>query len=182
MNDAWDDGYPRSPDPRRVPSWQPEVAPAAPPPTLRPAGQLGHLGHPGQPGHPRPSGPPGEQIGPPAAAPRRDPDEAEDLVIRPFLLTGGRTRPAQEGLRVESLIQARPDALRSNLRFEARQIVELCQRPVSLAEVAAALHIPLGVTRVLVSDLVADGTVALVQREELSVQMIERIRDRVRAL
>lgn len=111
-----------------------------------------------------------------------DDDSGEDLVIRPFLLTGGRTRPAQEGLRIEALIQARPGSLHGNLRFEARQIVELCQRAISVAEIAAALHVPLGVTRVLVSDLMADGLVTLVQREELSVQMIERIRDRVRAL
>jgi hypothetical protein len=111
-----------------------------------------------------------------------EPDEVDDPVIRPFLLTGGRTHPAQKGLQVESLIQARPDGLRSGLRFEARQIVELCQRPISLAELAAAVRVPIGVARVLVSDLIADGAVTLVQREELSVQMIERIRDRVRAL
>jgi hypothetical protein len=51
-----------------------------------------------------------------------------------------------------------------------------------MAEVAAALRVPLGVARVLVSDLVSDGSVTVVQREELSVQLIERIRDRVRAL
>lgn len=165
MNDAWDDAMPRPPDPRVIPPWYP-VADAA----------AGHLGgsarHAGRPGDD-----PGERI-----RSRPEPDEAEDLVIRPFLLTGGRTRPAQDGLRVESLIQARADALRPDLRFEARQIVDLCHRPVSLAELAAALHLPLGVARVLVSDLVADGLIALVQREELSVQMIERIRDRVRAL
>jgi hypothetical protein len=111
-----------------------------------------------------------------------EPDEPDDPVIRPFLLTGGRTHPTQQGLQVESLIQARPDGLRSDLRFEARQIVELCQRPISLAELAAAVRVPIGVARVLVSDLLADGAVTLVQHEELSVQMIERIRDRVRAL
>jgi hypothetical protein len=107
---------------------------------------------------------------------------ADDVVIRPFLLTGGRTRPVQDGLRVETLIQARPGALAATLRFEARQIVELCQQPTSVAELAAALRVPLGVARVLVSDLVADGSVVVAQREELSIQMIERIRDRVRAL
>jgi hypothetical protein len=166
VNDAWDDAMPRPPDPRMIPSWQPMVAPA-PEPDPRPSG-------------PRHVGQPGDGTGPLSIS--RDPDEVEDLVIRPFLLTGGRTRPAQTDLRVESLLQARPEALRSNLRFEARQIVELCQRPISLAELAAAVRVPLGVARVLVSDLVADGTVALAQREELSVQMIERIRDRVRAL
>jgi hypothetical protein len=105
----------------------------------------------------------------------------DDLVIRPFLLTGGRTRPVQEGLHVEALIQAK-QVPTATLRFEARRIVELCQRPLSIAEVSASLRVPLGVARVLVSDLVADGIVSLVRREELSVQMIERIRDRVRAL
>ncbi len=106
----------------------------------------------------------------------------DDLIIRPFLLTGGRTRPAQEGLYVEALLQAQLGTDTAGLRFEAGQIVELCQKPLSVAELAAALHIPLGVVRVLVSDLIADGLIVLVQRQELSLQMIERIRDRVRAL
>jgi hypothetical protein len=106
----------------------------------------------------------------------------DDQLIRPFLLTGGRTRPVREGLAIETLLQARPGALTSLLRFEARQIVELCQQATSMAEVAASLRVPLGVARVLVSDLVADGSVTVVQRQELSVQLIERIRDRVRAL
>jgi hypothetical protein len=111
-----------------------------------------------------------------------DDDDGADLVIRPFLLTGGRTRPAREGLAIETLIQARPGAISSSLRFEARQIVELSRQATSMAELAAALKVPLGVARVLVSDLVDDGSVSVVQREELSVQLIERIRDRVRAL
>ncbi len=106
----------------------------------------------------------------------------DDLVIRPFLLTGGRTQPTQEGLNVEALIESRPGVDSSNLRFEARRIVELCRTPISLAELAAGLRVPLGVARVLVSDLIADGSVILVHREELSIQLIERIRDRVRAL
>ena len=175
MNDTWDGALPRSPDPRMIPAWHPAPAPAPAPGTGTGSGTgTGGIG----PRHAGPTAPDAH----PGHRGRPEPDEAEDLVIRPFLLTGGRTRPAQDGLRVESLIQARADALRSNLRFEARQIVELCQRPLSLAELAAALHLPLGVARVLVSDLVADGIVALVQREELSVQLIERIRDRVRAL
>jgi hypothetical protein len=100
-------------------------------------------------------------------------DPADDMVIRPFLLTGGRTRPVQEGLRVETLIHARPPRAAAILRFEHQQIVELCREPTSLAEISAAL---------LVSDLVADGSVVVTEREELSIQLIERIRDRVRAL
>jgi hypothetical protein len=109
-------------------------------------------------------------------------DPADDMVIRPFLLTGGRTRPGQEGLRVETLIHARPPRAAAILRFEHQQIVELCREPTSLAEISAALRVPFGVARVLVSDLVADGSVVVTEREELSIQLIERIRDRVRAL
>jgi hypothetical protein len=109
-------------------------------------------------------------------------DAADDMVIRPFLLTGGRTRPVQEGLRVETLIHARPRSASAVLRFEHQQIVQLCREPTSLAEISAALRVPFGVARVLVSDLVADGSVVVTEREELSIQLIERIRDRVRAL
>jgi hypothetical protein len=148
MSDERDEASPHSPDPRLVPPWQPPVGQHATGPAQSPrhADNTGPIPRRGQPSEDEAS-------------------ELDDLVIRPFLLTGGRTRPAQDGL-----------------RFEARQIVELCQRTMSVAEVAAALRVPLGVARVLVSDLVADGSLTLVQREELSVQMIERIRDRVRAL
>jgi len=133
-------------------------------------------------GSARPAGPV-----PPAGPTRADRsddsyDAAEDMVIRPFLLTGGRTKPVSEGLRVETLIHARASVASAGLRFEARQIVQLCREPISLAEISAALRVPFGVARVLVSDLVADGSVVVTQREELSIQLIERIRDRVRAL
>jgi hypothetical protein len=107
---------------------------------------------------------------------------ADELVVRPFLLTGGRTRPVKDGLRVETMLSAQPAALSAPLRFEARRIVELCQRSMSIADVAVALHVPLGVVRVLVADLVVDGYVHSAEQGELSIEMIERIRDRVRAL
>ncbi len=147
------DTGPRSPDPRMIPPWP------APPPN-RPAAIQ-------------------EERRPRHAEPPAAPD---DLVIRPFLLTGGRTRPIQDGLRVEALVRAQPPALTAPLRFEARRIVEACQQPTSVAEVAAELRLPLGVTRVLVADLVADGCLQLAEQQELSVELIERIRDRVRAL
>lgn len=164
MTGRWDDVMPDLPDPGPSMPWH------FPPDTPQPEDQ----------------GRSGPRHADPFARPRQDhaedEDDEDDLVIRPFLLTGGRTRPAQDGLHVEALIQSRPGTATGALRFEARQIVELCRQPTSVAEVAAALRVPLGVARVLVSDLIADGTVTLVQRRELSVQLIERIRDRVRAL
>ncbi|RIV41279.1 DUF742 domain-containing protein [Micromonospora radicis] len=109
-------------------------------------------------------------------------EPVDDAAVRPFLLTGGRTRPVQDGLRVETLLNAQPAALSAPLRFEARRIVELCQRPTTVADLAVALRVPLGVTRVLVADLLIEGYLHRTEQGELSVEMIERIRDRVRAL
>lgn len=129
-------------------------------------------------GHPRPA----SRAAARGPEPPRSAEPTDDLVVRPFLLTGGRTRPVQDGLRVETMLSAQPAALSAPLRFEARRIVELCQRPMSIADVAVALHVPLGVARVLVADLVVDGYLHSAEQGELSIEMIERIRDRVRAL
>ncbi|SDY91516.1 Protein of unknown function [Micromonospora pattaloongensis] len=124
---------------------------------------------------------------PPTPAAPREPEPppeepVDDVVVRPFLLTGGRTRPVKDGLRVETILSALPAALSAPLRFEARRIVELCQRAMSVADVAVALRVPLGVARVLVADLVVEGYLHSAEQGELTIEMIERIRDRVRAL
>jgi uncharacterized protein DUF742 len=119
----------------------------------------------------------------PPAGPDDDESVADDGVfVRPFIVTSGRTRPLHDGLRIETLVRARPAALSAPLRFELRRIVELAQQPVSLAEVAAGLGTPLGVARVLVADLHAGRYVSLHEPSELPVHVIERIRDLVRAL
>lgn len=119
----------------------------------------------------------------PGRGPRHGPAPVTDEpVIRPFMLTGGRTRPSRQGLRIESLVQVRPGVGSERLRFETRRIVELCSQPVSLAELSGRMRVPLGVVRVLVSDLVSDGVLAPAERADRSIELLERIRDRVRAL
>jgi hypothetical protein len=130
----------------------------------------------------------GEQAAPVPAwtrppAPDPGPEPGEDLVVRPFMLTGGRTRPLRDGLRIETLLHAAPAALSAPLRFESRRIVELCQAPMSIADLSVALRVPLGVIRVIVADLVTEGYLRIEEQlGELPIELIERIRDRVRAL
>lgn len=116
-------------------------------------------------------------------APPNEPDPGDDLMVRPFMLTGGRTQPLHDGLRIETLLHAAPAALSAPLRFEARRIVELCQAPMSMADLAVKMRVPLGVIKVIVADLVTEGYLRLEdQLGELPISVIERIRDRVRAL
>jgi hypothetical protein len=77
---------------------------------------------------------------------------------RPYTLTAGRTEPRIE-LPLEAAVEALvPHGDRDWARGDVRnQIIELCSRRPSIAEISSYAHIPIGVARVLVADLVASG-------------------------
>ncbi|MBU3062618.1 DUF742 domain-containing protein [Nocardia sp. NEAU-G5] len=103
-------------------------------------------------------------------------------VVRPFLMTAGRTTPLVDGLRVETLIRTTHTAPSASLRFEQRTVALLCRHPHSIAEIAATLRVPIGVARIVVSDLMLAGHAEAASADDLSTAAIERIRDLVRAL
>jgi len=109
-------------------------------------------------------------------------DTGTDPVVRPFLMTAGRTAPLVDGLRIETLVRTTPAAPSALLRFEQRTVALLCRHPHSIAEIAAALHVPIGVARIVVSDLVLAGHAEVASAHEPTIAAIERIRDLVRAL
>jgi hypothetical protein len=80
--------------------------------------------------------------------------------IRPYALTGGRTQARHE-LLVEALVSVpRYDpSLPDSLMPESRMLYERARSRVSIAELSVALSLPLGVVRVLVSDLAAQGAI-----------------------
>ncbi|ATZ24486.1 DUF742 domain-containing protein [Streptomyces lavendulae] len=80
--------------------------------------------------------------------------------VRPYSLTGGRTRFTQV-LLVETFVAALDTgpAKTPDRMPEMRAIVEVCRRMRTIAEIAALLKLPLGVVRVLVSDLADQGRV-----------------------
>ncbi|GEL21423.1 hypothetical protein PSU4_03770 [Pseudonocardia sulfidoxydans NBRC 16205] len=78
--------------------------------------------------------------------------------VRPYMLTGGRTRaPVELGL--ETLVGVRPDAGPTAPSPAHRAVLDRCRVPCSVAEVAATTGVPLGVVRVLIGDVVVAGTV-----------------------
>lgn len=112
-----------------------------------------------------------------------DEDELDARTVRPYTVTRGRTRAGRHELALETLVRSRPGGRRPPSASsgssaaassaagapriladssEHRRILELvADRLLSVAELSAHLHVPLGVTRVLVGDLVDEGLVAV---------------------
>jgi hypothetical protein len=108
-------------------------------------------------------------------------------VVRPYASTGGRTQPVRADLELEALVFADPSALvTADLGDERRSIVLLCAEVVSVAEISARLAIPVGVTRVLLADMVADGLVHLYRPEAPGARpdlaLLERVLEGLRAI
>jgi hypothetical protein len=91
--------------------------------------------------------------------------------VRPYSLTGGRTRFGHV-LLVETFVATTAEieaaeerreltngSLNTRVMPEMRAIVELCRRMRTVAEIAALLKMPLGVVRVLLSDLADQGKI-----------------------
>ena len=80
-------------------------------------------------------------------------------LVRPYALTGGRTKPKRD-YPLEALVKTDPDLETGSFRSpEESAIAELCTESRSVAEVAALIKLPLGVVRVLISELADRGVV-----------------------
>lgn len=91
------------------------------------------------------------------------PSGGPSRLLRAYAVTGGRTRPRHADLEMESLVATTglgESAVRT-LSMERRAIAHVCRQVLSIAEVSAHLDLPLGVTRVLVGDMAAEGLVSI---------------------
>jgi Protein of unknown function (DUF742) len=110
-------------------------------------------------------------------------------VVPAYAFTQGRTRTGGRTLPLEALVTATGFAMENlpALQVEHRAIVRMSMRPMSVVEVGAALHLPAGVARVLVSDLAAAGllTVHLPPSTDTvggpGQEILERLLDGLRA-
>lgn len=93
-----------------------------------------------------------------SATPWHDDSPDEDTTtLRPFVITAGRVSGQDSDIGLETQVTVNPGATLSRLSPEKRAIVTLCSEPLSVAEISARLGLHLGVTRILVADLRADG-------------------------
>lgn len=88
-------------------------------------------------------------------------DDEAGPVVRPYAMTRGRTQPTRGEFDLISLIVAtRPISTADvGLGPEHVAIMHLCQAPLSVAEVAGHLDLPLGIVRVLLGDLLDKGLI-----------------------
>ena len=95
-------------------------------------------------------------------------DSEAGPLVRPYAMTGGRTRPDNTGVRLDLIalvtlgMGAPGPGNDSGLGPEHWALLELCRtRPQSLAELAAGADLPVGVVRVLLGDLLGLGCVTV---------------------
>jgi hypothetical protein len=106
--------------------------------------------------------------------------ESVTKLVRPYTVTGGRTQPRYQ-LAIEALVTAtvlEPRDL-SVLAPECQAILQFCRDWRSVAEVSAVLRLPLGVARILIADMSADGLVRIHQRDDSEgrpdLHLLERV-------
>jgi hypothetical protein len=120
------------------------------------------------------------------------PDDGEVVYetgsVRPYAVTGGRTRSTGEQIPIEALVSVigRPDG---PLSAEKLRIIGLAMTQyLSIAELTAHLLLPVGVVRVLVGDLVAEGharvhgSVASAYNPGTTLSVLESVLDGISAL
>ncbi|MFG3318401.1 DUF742 domain-containing protein [Streptomyces sp. NPDC048171] len=110
--------------------------------------------------------------------------DAAGRLVRPFTLTGGRTRPSRADFTLITTVTAvDPQPTRgARPQPEHLRILRLCADPVAVAEVAARLDLPVSVVVILLSDLLEAGRITarpphLVSRANPDLDLLQKVRD-----
>ena len=108
-------------------------------------------------------------------------------VVRPYALVRGRTKPAGDRLDVISMAYALrvsvPDP--TDLEPEHLALLQRCAVPMSVAELASGLDLPLGVVRVLLADLRERELVRIdrpAQERVTDIRLLREVADGLRRL
>jgi hypothetical protein len=114
-------------------------------------------------------------------------DETASSLVRPYAVTGGRTKPSYQ-LQIEAMVSASHYEARdlSVLSPECQSILGYCRDWRSVAEISAVLRMPLGVARVLIGDMAMEGLVRVHQADHgqgrPDLNLLERVLSGLRKL
>jgi hypothetical protein len=128
-------------------------------------------------------------VGGDTRAGRADDPVGRAPAVRPFLVTAGRVAGARSGppipVETQVVTTAAGVGALDRLAFEEHDIVALCRRPQSIAEVAAKLRLHLNVVRVLAEDLQSEGHLSVyVPSADIAqdVSVLRRVIDGLRTI
>ena len=114
-------------------------------------------------------------------------DREAGPVVRPYALTRGRTQAQGPALGLIDMVAATGPLVvdARGLGPEHRRLVDLCRRPVAVADIASDTDLPLGVVRVLLGDLMERGLIAItgsVGQANAAESVLRSVLDGLRAL
>jgi hypothetical protein len=82
----------------------------------------------------------------------------DSSLVRPYVVTEGRATPSRNTLDLFTLVRTTGYPAHTSLTPEKHELLGLCQGgPLSVAETAAHLAVPVGICKVLIADLVDAG-------------------------
>jgi hypothetical protein len=77
---------------------------------------------------------------------------------RLYIVTGGRSRADENSLDLVTLIVSECDSA-PGMQSEYQRIIKMCVQPMAVAEISAALRLPVSVVKILLCDLLDAGQV-----------------------
>ncbi|KES08490.1 hypothetical protein BU52_00140 [Streptomyces toyocaensis] len=105
-------------------------------------------------------------------------------LVRPFTLTGGRTRPSRADFTLITTVTAADPQPETAARPQPEhlRILRLCAEPVAVAEIAARLDLPVSVVVILLCDLLEAGRITVhpphpVTRTTPDLDLLQKVRE-----
>ncbi|MET7680766.1 DUF742 domain-containing protein [Streptomyces sp. NPDC005423] len=110
--------------------------------------------------------------------------DAAGRLVRPFTLTGGRTRPSRADFTLITTVTATdpPPPRAPRPQPEQARILRLCGEPLAVAEVAAHLDLPVSVVVIMLCDLLEADLITAhpphpVSRTSPDLDLLQKVRD-----
>jgi Protein of unknown function (DUF742) len=103
-------------------------------------------------------------------------DSEAGPVVRPYTMTRGRVRPtARLDLVAYVMTKAGSHTYAPHLQPEHRAILAAARGPITVSELAAHLDLALGVTRILLGDLIEQDLISTFEPSGVNMQPSERV-------
>lgn len=109
--------------------------------------------------------------------------DAPGRLVRPFTLTGGRTRPSRADFTLITMVTAvdPPPDRAARPQPEHTRILRLCAKPVVVAELAAKLDLSVSVVCIMLCDLLEEGRIIAQAPRQISrtsdMDLLQKVRD-----